>query len=160
MCIRDRYYLVLSTSAHFMLLLSVTKKTALFINFFWEFTYTSDALLSFSYPCFRIFRFMTTIFHYWMFFTDINISLLTNSIANWYKQAACNKVGLTSTNSTKQNTINTQHNKYITLTYHNSYTQKIANTFRKHKYKIAYRTTNTIKKHINNTCLLYTSRCV
>ena len=37
------------------------------------------------------------------------------------------------------------------LTYHNSNTHKIANTFRKHKYKIAYRTNNTIKKHINDT---------
>ena len=54
-------------------------------------------------------------------------------------------------NNKTQNTINTQHNKYITLTYHNSYTHKIANTFRKHKYKIAYRTTNIITKHINNT---------
>ena len=32
-----------------------------------------------------------------------------------------------------------------------SNTHKLANTFRKHKYKIAYRTNNTIKKHINDT---------
>ena len=35
--------------------------------------------------------------------------------------------------------------------YHNSNTHKLANTFRKHKYKIAYRTNNTIKKHISDT---------
>ena len=54
-------------------------------------------------------------------------------------------------NNKTKNTNNTQPNKYITLTYYNSNTHKIANTFSKHKYKIAYRTNNTIKKHINDT---------
>ena len=54
-------------------------------------------------------------------------------------------------NNKTLNPNNTQQTKYITLTYHNSNTQKIANTFRKHKYKIAYRTNNTNKKHINDT---------
>ena len=34
---------------------------------------------------------------------------------------------------------------------YNTNTHKIANTFRKHNYKIAYRTNNTIKRRINGT---------
>ena len=39
----------------------------------------------------------------------------------------------------------------ITLTYYNSNTHRIANIFRKHNYKMAYRTNNTIKRRINGT---------
>ena len=42
----------------------------------------------------------------------------------------------------------TPHNKYITLTYHNQKTQKIATKFKKLKYNIAYKTTNTLRKHL------------
>ena len=48
-------------------------------------------------------------------------------------------------NNKTKNTNNTQPNKYITLTYYNSNTHKIANTFRKHNYKIAYRTNNRVR---------------
>ena len=48
---------------------------------------------------------------------------------------------------------NTKQQKYITLTYHNKHTHKIASTFHKLKYKVAYRTTNTVKKHLQpNIC--------
>ena len=49
-----------------------------------------------------------------------------------------------------QNTTQTQeHKKYITLTYENKSTHKIASSFRKQKYNITYRTENTLQRHLN-----------
>ena len=71
------------------------------------------------------------------------------AIKNGYTPELINKLHryILNKNTKTQNTNNTQPNKYITLTYYNSNTHKITNTFRKHNYKIAYRTNNTIKTH-------------
>ena len=49
-------------------------------------------------------------------------------------------------NTQKQDTKATQH---VTLTQYNDKTHKIAQTFRKLKYKIAQKTNTTIRKHLN-----------
>ena len=49
----------------------------------------------------------------------------------------------------KQKTL-TPQNKYITLPYHNQKTQKIATKFKKLNYNIAYKTTNTLRKHLTH----------
>ena len=62
----------------------------------------------------------------------------------------------------------TENNKFITLTYINKQTEKIAHKFKKAGYRIAYKTTNKTKHTLSKqnthtkhkTCLLYTSRCV
>ena len=82
---------------------------------------------------------------------------IVDSLTSWfsfpvsYTHLLVNKIykRILSTKNKTHQTNNTQPSKYITLTYYNSNTHKIANTFRKHNYKIAYRTNNTIKKHIN-----------
>ena len=48
-----------------------------------------------------------------------------------------------------QNTTPQEHKKYITLTYENKNTHKIASSFRKQKYNVAYRTENTLQRHLN-----------
>ena len=58
-----------------------------------------------------------------------------------------NKITHTNTKTQPQQSHN---NKYITLTYHNSKTHKIASSFRKLKYNIAYKTNNTLKKHLSH----------
>ena len=75
------------------------------------------------------------------------------AVKNGYNPDLINKLHkrILNTKSKTHKTNSTQPSKYITLTYYNSNTHKIANTFRKHNYKVAYRTNNTIRKHINNT---------
>ena len=69
------------------------------------------------------------------------------ALKNGYNPDLINKLHtqIQNKNNKPQNKNNTQQYKYITLTYYNS------NTFRKYNYKIAYRTNNTIKRHINDT---------
>ena len=75
------------------------------------------------------------------------------AVKNGYNPDLVNKIHKRILNTKNKNkthqTNNTQPSKYITLTYYNSNTHKIANTFRKHNYKVAYRTNNTIMKHLN-----------
>ncbi|KAJ4430754.1 hypothetical protein ANN_19345 [Periplaneta americana] len=62
-----------------------------------------------------------------------------------------NIIRKTKQNHKKQkNTTQThEHKKYFTLTYENRNTHKIAISFKKLNYNIAYRTNNTLQKHLN-----------
>ena len=83
----------------------------------------------------------------------ITLTIKYIAVKNGYNPELINKLHkrILNTKSKTHQTNSTQPSKYITLTYYNSNTHKIANTFRKHNYKVAYRTNNTIRKHINNT---------
>ena len=74
------------------------------------------------------------------------------ALKNGYNPDLINKLHrqIQNKNNKPQNKNNTQQYKYITLTYYNSNTHRIANTFRKYNYKIAYTTNNTIKRHIKD----------
>ena len=58
------------------------------------------------------------------------------AVKNGYNPDLVNKIHkrILSTKNKTHQTNNTQPSKYITLTYYNSNTHKIANTFRKHNY--------------------------
>ena len=40
--------------------------------------------------------------------------------------------------------------KFITITHYNRFTQKIAKSFKKREYNIAYTTKNSLKRHLKN----------
>ena len=79
-----------------------------------------------------------------MYKDDLNtIKYLAES--NGYDRTIINK--LLHKTQNKQQT-KTENNKFITLTYINKQTEKIAHKFKKAEYRIAYKTTNLSLIHI------------